>query len=414
MGEAQGIGALLRSLRSQAGRSQSEQADVLSELAGRPVTRNEISRWENEARLLTSHWQRHYAASFSVPTASLRRAVAVSKAKRRQDGHEEGDDVQRRAFIGVMAGLAVSAPTVLSASSGQRIGPAEIAQLDRRTARLRRLDDYLGGADTHALYAAEVAATTALAQRATCMSSTRRALTSLIAEQAQLAGWAAFDAGMQPQAKRHYMTSFEAAKEASNAALAGNALAFLAYQQISTAKPSVAMATASYATAEKDATPRVRALLLERMAWTHAVAGQANETERALNAARNALRSVDDRPEPDWVFWVDDNELDIMAGRCWTELRRPLRAVPTLEAVLGRYEDTHARDKALYLTWLAHAYIDAGEVEQAATTTTRAIALSAGIGSVRPAARISKVAQRLKPHRTVPSVAQTLELVQQL
>jgi hypothetical protein len=63
-----------------------------------------------------------------------------------------------------------------------------------------------------------------------------------------------------------------------------------------------------------------------------------------LAEAREALHAAASRPEPDWVFWVDDDELNIMVGRCWTELRRPLRAVPTLEAVLARYEDTHARD----------------------------------------------------------------------
>jgi transcriptional regulator with XRE-family HTH domain len=414
MGEAQGIGALLRTLRDQAGRSQSEQADLLSDLAGRPVTRNEVSRWENEARLLTSHWQRHYAASYGVPVATLRRAVAVSKTRRRQGTQDEGDSVQRREFIGVMAGLAVSLPGALSAPTGRRIGPAEMTQLHRRTARLRRLDDYLGGADTYRLYAAELDATKMLAQHATCTATTRQALTSLIAEQAQMAGWAAFDAGMQPQAKQHYVTSLTAAKEANDTVLAGNSLAFLAYQQVTTDRPSVDMATASYATAENRATPRVRALLLERMTWTHAVAGQANETDRALAEAREALHAAASRPEPDWVFWVDDDELNIMVGRCWTELRRPLRAVPTLEAVLARYEDTHARDKSLYLTWLAHAYPDAGEVEQAAATTVRAAELATGVASVRPSARIGKVVQRLRPHRAVASVRQALELAKQL
>ena len=321
--------------------------------------------------------------------------------------------MQRREFIGVLAGLAVSAPAALTEIVSERIGPAEIVKIERRTARLRRLDDYLGGIDTYRVYASEVEATVALAKHAVCTSATRQALTSLIAEQAQLAGWAAFDAGMQQQAKRHFLASLTAAKEADNAALAGNSLAFLAYQQVSAARPSVAMAGASYATAEKEATPRVRALLLERLAWTHAVAQQASEAERALDEARQALHADDGRQEPDWVFWVDDNELDVMTGRCWTELRRPLRAVPVLETVLARYADTHARDKALYLTWLAHAHLDAGEVERAAATTTQAIELSAGVGSVRPTARITGMAQRLRAHRAVPDVAQVLELVEQ-
>jgi hypothetical protein len=173
--------------------------------------------------------------------------------------------------------------------------------------------------------------------------------------------------------------------------------------------PSVAMATASYEIAEKNATPRVRALLLERMAWTHAVAGQPKETERALATATELVRLTSDRPEPDWVFWVDPDEIQIMTGRCWTQLHRPLRAVPILEDVLSRYDDTHARDKAIYLTSLAHAYIDAREIEQAATVTKQAVELAMGVGSVRPAERIEKVVRRLKPHRALSPVSGALE-----
>lgn len=235
---------------------------------------------------------------------------------------------------------------------------------------------------------------------------------AVVAEQAQLAGWAAFDAGMQSEAGQHYRTSLTAAREAGDAALAGNAFAFLAYQKVSTTEPDIATSRTSCETAGQDASPRVRALLLERLAWTYAVAGRARDTDHALACAQEALHGGGDRPEPDWVFWVDDAELQIMAGRCWTELRRPLRAVPVLEDVLARYEDTHARDKALYLTWLATAYIDAGEPEHAAAVGGRAFDLAVGVGSVRPAARMATVLERLRPYATVPSVADLLGRVQ--
>ncbi|EGX55319.1 XRE family transcriptional regulator [Streptomyces zinciresistens K42] len=74
--------------------------------------------------------------------------------------------------------------------------------------------------------------------------------------------------------------------------------------------------------------------------------------------------------------------------RCWTELRRPLRAVPVLEAALARYDDAHARDKSLYLSWLADSYLTAGEVEQAATVTGHAVALASEVASVRPRERL--------------------------
>ncbi|WP_055526577.1 hypothetical protein [Streptomyces graminilatus] len=52
--------------------------------------------------------------------------------------------------------------------------------------------------------------------------------------------------------------------------------------------------------------------------------------------------------------------------RCWRELRHPCRAVPALETALAEYDDVHARDKDLYMSWLADSYMTAGEVAQAA------------------------------------------------
>ncbi|WP_414942701.1 hypothetical protein [Amycolatopsis sp. cmx-11-51] len=127
--------------------------------------------------------------------------------------------------------------------------------------------------------------------------------------------------------------------------LAGNAIAYAAYQQTATQQSGTALAADSYEVARQVATPKVGALLLDRKAWAHATAGEAQEADRALNLAREALNTPATRPEPDWVFWVDAAEIDIMAGRCWTELRRPLRAVPVLERVLGEFDDTHARTR---------------------------------------------------------------------
>jgi hypothetical protein len=77
--------------------------------------------------------------------------------------------------------------------------------------------------------------------------------------------------------------------------------------------------------------------------------------------------------------------------------------------VLAEYEDSRARDKALYLTWLAGAYADAGEVEAAAITTARALDLAANVASARPAKRAAVVLQRLERHRALPAVRELLE-----
>jgi hypothetical protein len=68
----------------------------------------------------------------------------------------------------------------------------------------------------------------------TYMESIGSGLRRLLAEHHQMAGWAAFDAGNRGQARRHYTDSLQAAREANDDALAGNALAFMAYQQTTT------------------------------------------------------------------------------------------------------------------------------------------------------------------------------------
>jgi hypothetical protein len=215
----------------------------------------------------------------------------------------------------------------------------------------------------------------------------------------------AFDGGREADARGLHQESHATAVEAGDSDLAGNALAFLAYQVVEGDRGAgVEIAARSCRTLGPDAPSGVVALLQERLAWACAVAGLADETERALAAAETALNDADGSPQPDWVSWVDRNELQIMTGRCWTELRRPLRAVPVLEAALATYDDSHARDKALYLSWLADSYLTAGEVEQTAATTHRALDLANGIASVRPRARLTPLLKRLAHHRGLPAV----------
>lgn len=338
----------------------------------------------------------------------------VGLAPRPWEAPAEGGDAGRREFLKTSAAaLAVGLPELSRPATGGRVGGDVPEKLRQRTARLRRLDDVLGGGDTYRTYLGEYQATRSLLRRTSYTEETGRGLLSVLAEQAQQAGWAAFDGGRHAEARGLYEASQKAATDAGDAELAGNALAFLAYQGLggdrNARQDAVQTAARSCATAGPDAAPGVRALLYERLAWAHAVAGHADETERALQAAQAALDEVNGAPQPDWVAWVDETELQIMSGRCWTELRRPLRAVPVLEAALARFADSHARDKALYLSWLADSYLTAGEVEQAAVVTGRALDLSSGVASVRPRERLAPVLVRLGEHQALTAVADVLD-----
>jgi transcriptional regulator with XRE-family HTH domain len=325
---------------------------------------------------------------------------------------QDGEDVIRREFIGASATLAVGAALP---RAGNRVGMDFADRLALRVARLRGLDDYLGGSGTYELYAAELDATLGVLRNSSYAETTGCALLSIAAEQAQQAGWAAFDAGWTRYARWLYHLSLSAATQAGDAPLAANSLILLAYQQVSSGQPGTQAATAACRMADTGGAPPVaRALIYGRTAWTHAVAGQDADCERALSSAENTLADSKGQVTPGWAAWADQSEFEIMSGRCWSVLRMPRKAIPVLEGALAGFDDTRARDKALYMTWLAEAYLDMGEIEQAAATTGRVLALADGIGSVRPGKRAAVLAGRLAPYRSSSDVAEVLDLAASL
>lgn len=398
------IGARLKAARTARGWSQAELAARVADCLGDELTtdrrtlRTYVQRWENGRAGVGPRNQRALAAAFGIPRQQLfDLSVDVE------------DPVQRREFLGVGVGLAVAPWAAGSPGHGRRIGADDVEQLRRRTARLRRLDDFLGGADTYKVYADELTLTRGLLDAASYSETTGRALLTVVAEQAQQAGWAAMDAGQMDAARVHYRDSMTAASEAGSPALIGNALALMSYQRTAAGQDGTEEADAACRVVDPQTPPAVRALLHERAAWAHAMAGpsHARQVENALNEARTALMT--DGQGPDWARWVDDVELQVMTGRCWAILRRPDRAVPALTWAMARFEDAHARDKSLYLSWLADAHLDGKQIEEAAQALSYSIALGADVASARPARRIRAVATRLRPHATVPGVRDVLE-----
>lgn len=215
--------------------------------------------------------------------------------------------VRRRVFL-AGAGLAAALSHAPPRQSRQ-VGAEVPAKLVQRTARLRRLDDYLGGADTWRAYAAEVAETEARVKDGFYTEATGLALLAVLAEQAQLAGWAAFDAGLWSKSDEMYRMSADAAKDAGDAALHGNALAFQAYQSLAIGALSAGVETAVAAveTAGDTVTPGVRTLLHCRRAWLTPSPGKPPTPKPTWPSARPRSTSTTTGPNR-WVYWVDCDE----------------------------------------------------------------------------------------------------------
>jgi transcriptional regulator with XRE-family HTH domain len=287
--------------------------------------------------------------------------------------------------------LVSDTPATVHRAAGRRVSDSLAEELELRVVEFRHLDDTVGGGDLNPLVQRELAEAAHIVNAGSYTERVGRRLRAVVGELAQLAGWVASDAGAYLQAERTYLDGVSAAREAGDDALVGQLFSSLSYQMANIGKPSDAQLLAKSAVAgARRASPIVRTLLLERLAWASA---------RDRDGARRALDEVDTAydqrtvgvPEPEWVYWMSRDEIDVMAGRCLIELGDPVSAAPLLTAAIDRYDHAHAREVALYRTWLAESYARAGELDAARAALTEAEAGSSDVNSTRLARRMGEV-----------------------
>lgn len=308
--------------------------------------------------------------------------------------------------------LLAEPPQVTESRAGRRIGMGIVRKVQKRVRQLRLLDDHVGGTDTYAMVTAELATTLDLLRTRSYTDDVGRHLLVAVGELAQLAGWTSSDAGRYAEAERIYLLGVRAAHAGGDTALAANNLSSLAYQvaNVGDPKQAVDLARSAYAGARHVATAKTRALLGERVAWAAARAGDAQAADKALVKVEkdyDGQKPAD--VEPEWVYWLSPEEVEVMSGRVWTETRRPLRAVPILERAIAGYGDDTGRETALYQSWMAESLEQANEADRAAVAATKALRLSRQAGSVRADDRIGVLRRKLRKHQGNAAVDEFLE-----
>jgi predicted Zn-dependent protease len=152
--------------------------------------------------------------------------------------------------------------------------------------------------------------------------------------------------------------------------------------------------------------------LLERVAWADAKSGDSRACEFTLGQVEDAFSDGSRDDDPDWLYWLNRQEIDVMAGRCYTELHQPGKAERLLTDAISRYDKKLIRENSLYLSWLAEDYVQLGEIDHAAEIAARMAALSARTNSARTDTRLRYLADQLAPHRDTASVADFFDAYQ--
>jgi hypothetical protein len=320
------------------------------------------------------------------------------------------DDIERLAHIWLIS----EPPQVIELSAGRRVSDALITAVEHRVVQLRRADDFITGAASRDLVRNEQDATVQLLSEAALTDEQAKRVLTATGELAQLGAWVAADAGLADEAARYVRGGVLAARAAGNAPLAANIISTFSYQVANTGNPNeaVVLARTAYKGAKHDATPVTCALLLERVAWSAAKAGDLRDCERALGLVEESFSAGARDNDPDWVYWLNREEIDVMAGRCYTELRKPNRAERLLTNALSRYNGSLVRENSLYLSWLAEDYVQLGDIEHAADIAVRMAALAARTNSARTDTRLRYIARLLAPHKGASSVTDFFDLYQ--
>jgi hypothetical protein len=283
--------------------------------------------------------------------------------------------------------------------------------VENRVIQLRRTDDFVSGRTTHALVRQEISATTLLLNEASLTLDQERRLLTAIGELSQLAAFVAADAALYRQAVNYAEGGILAAYGAANQPLAAHIISTLSYQLANTGDPRTAalLARTAYAGARHAATPKSRALFLERVAWADAKSGDSNSCERTLGLVEDSFSQPSSGDEPDWIYWFTGTEVDVMAGRCYTELNQPAKAEPLLRNAIAAYDASHIREIALYKTWLAEDYIQLNEIEAACGIAAEVLQLAIRADSARTDERLRHLTILLGAHRSVQGVPEFLD-----
>ncbi len=290
---------------------------------------------------------------------------------------------------------------IAAVAQGGQVDGEFVTWFENRIPALRRIDDRRGGADLQNVVHAELSFVTTLLKKSSFSGEeTARRLYAVAGELAQVAGWAAFDAGLHAAAQHYWHAALRAAHTAEDRPLGALILVCLGEQAARVGDPRDAVVLAEHAvTGAKDvATATTQAMLKGRLAFTYAKASQPSECEQALDQARNAFADADPDTDPPWVYWFDEARLPEFAGRCYLQLGNSHLAVSTLTDALGKCNESYVRDRVQFLVWLGQAELLRGEVEQAAQYGQRALALTPTISSAETMRHLSALRNQLTPH----------------
>lgn len=440
--EAQDFGLVLKAYRKACGPEVTQAA-----LAGwLRLSQSQVSRMERGTSLTPdigkiAQWAKalHIPQDFlwftvsTEPSHAYRSVMVGSKLLASQDA--EGDDVQRRGFLKVVAtagvGFTDRSPVVRDGAqqwapmSSKTVRSPDVDIVREMTGTFRKIDNRHGGGHSHVRMAVRSYLDS------TKPLSNAYASADLLAAKAelyQLAGWIDYDTGHLAEGHERLTKALELCREAENYALEAEMLATMSHhaaffsqtnEYIKTrgvrasngahgAAAAVSNAAAARLSAKRSGLWALQSEAAAMEAHGLALRGDRHESVKALIDAERAFERIHGQEIPEWLNYFDAAYLSAKFAHTLRDLGQPVEAEEFARRSL-EMNDGYDRGRLFNTVLLASTIADQRRVEEACAVGMNAVRMSDAVRSVRVIYNLADLGQRLAAFQETPHVRTLFE-----
>jgi hypothetical protein len=399
-----------------------------------------ISRWlnrEGKAEGVTAARLRQFVentgapwgllglANPSAPDSSVKASGGTfgSSGRSGEAGAEEASEqMKRRTLVAggsAAVGVGMLAPGVaaLLAGDGGLLAEGKLGSAAAR--RLRQLSHFLITQDyrhgSHALFtcaATQYEVAREQLNTGSFAANVERLLFSAVGELAGCAGWLAYDAGAQRDARYYFGEALVGARLANDRVLAARTYRQMSVQanELGRYREALHLARAARRAAEGWAPPRVRSLLIGTEARALASMGDLTGTLALLGQATTAFEQHNGEKLDPWFNFHDQHELAGIHGICLLNAGNAGHSEQFARAeaylrIAADHGPAYQRNNALYTARIAFVHLGQANIVDAATTSEHALDMVAEeISSARIGQVLGRVDRGLTSYDNVRAV----------
>jgi hypothetical protein len=294
----------------------------------------------------------------------------------------------------------------------RRIGMRHVERTERLAERINSLDHSQGGGALLRQAINGVRAVRVLLKQSEYSEKVGKRLEIATGEMLIQAGWLAYDSGLQWLSRRLYTEAFVLGTVSGHDEITAHTLSNMSIQAnaLGYAKDAVKFAEAAQRHADSWATPRVRAVFALHEARGLASLKADSACDTALATSTSYFDDGTQDEDPNWIGYLNEEELATLAGVCLMDLGRITEAGDLLEKGAGSLE-RFARNRSSSATFYMRDLLLRHEIEQACAIGCMVLPAIFSLSSARIVNQLQKFCEDLQGYPSTRAASEFLDSV---